>query len=67
MFLNGGMRHPFFFLRPDHRAGEFYGHNFSTTNLEMIARFFEKYPEYADKTFLSIKVRVKCRRDPMYP
>ncbi|KAF8552019.1 Aldo/keto reductase [Imleria badia] len=40
MFLNGG---------------EFYGHNFSATNLEMIARFFEKYPEYVDKTFLSIK------------
>ncbi|KAF8123292.1 NADP-dependent oxidoreductase domain-containing protein [Boletus edulis] len=40
MFLNGG---------------EFYGHNMATTNLEMIARFFEKYPEYVDRTFLSIK------------
>jgi pyridoxine 4-dehydrogenase len=40
MFLNGG---------------EFYGHNMSTTNLEMISRFFEKYPEYVDRTFLSIK------------
>ena len=38
------------------RTGEFYGHNMSTTNLEMIARFFEKYPEYVDRTFLSIKV-----------
>ncbi|KAG6377178.1 NADP-dependent oxidoreductase domain-containing protein [Boletus reticuloceps] len=36
-------------------AGEFYGHNLSTTNLEMIARFFEKYPEYVDRTFLSIE------------
>ncbi|KAN0088007.1 NADP-dependent oxidoreductase domain containing protein [Tylopilus felleus] len=36
-------------------GGEFYGHNWSTTNLEMIARFFEKYPEYVDKTFLSVK------------
>ncbi|KIK23398.1 hypothetical protein PISMIDRAFT_679360 [Pisolithus microcarpus 441] len=36
-------------------AGEFYGHNLSTTNLEMIARFFEKYPSYADKAFLSVK------------
>ncbi|KAG6379391.1 NADP-dependent oxidoreductase domain-containing protein [Boletus reticuloceps] len=40
MFLNGG---------------EFYGHNMATTNLEMIARFLEKYPEYVDRTFLSIK------------
>ncbi|KAG1756512.1 NADP-dependent oxidoreductase domain-containing protein [Suillus paluster] len=31
-------------------GGEFYGQNLSTTNLEMIARFFEKYPDYADKT-----------------
>jgi hypothetical protein len=37
--------------------GEFYGHNLATTNLEMIARFFEKYPDYVDKTFLSIKVQ----------
>ncbi|KAG2158383.1 NADP-dependent oxidoreductase domain-containing protein [Suillus bovinus] len=44
MFLNGG---------------EFYGHNFSTTNLEMIARFFEQYPDYVDKTFLSIKGGLK--------
>ncbi|KAG9308800.1 NADP-dependent oxidoreductase domain-containing protein [Chiua virens] len=44
MFLNGG---------------EFYGHNFSTTNLDMIARFFEKYPEYVDRTFLSIKGGVR--------
>ncbi|KAG1905976.1 NADP-dependent oxidoreductase domain-containing protein [Suillus fuscotomentosus] len=44
MFLNGG---------------EFYGHNLSTANLEMIARFFEKYPDYVDKTFLSIKGGIK--------
>lgn len=24
----------------------------------MLARFFEKYPEYAGRTFLSVKVRV---------
>ncbi|KZT11238.1 aldo/keto reductase [Laetiporus sulphureus 93-53] len=36
-------------------SGEFYGPNFSTANLELLARFFEKYPEYADKTFLSVK------------
>ncbi|KAG1827030.1 NADP-dependent oxidoreductase domain-containing protein [Suillus subaureus] len=44
MFLNGG---------------EFYGHDLTTTNLEMIARFFEKYPDYVDKTFLSIKGGIK--------
>ncbi|KAF8844589.1 aldo/keto reductase [Paxillus ammoniavirescens] len=44
MFLNGG---------------EFYGHNLSTTNIEMIARFFEKYPEYVDRTFLSVKGGLK--------
>ncbi|KAN0087654.1 NADP-dependent oxidoreductase domain containing protein [Tylopilus felleus] len=44
MFLNGG---------------EFYGHNLSTANLEMIARFFEKYPEFVDRTFLSIKGALK--------
>jgi hypothetical protein len=37
--------------------GEFYGQNLATTNLEIIARFFEKYPDYADKTFLSVKVQ----------
>ncbi|KAH7889301.1 aldo/keto reductase [Phlebopus sp. FC_14] len=40
-------------------GGEFYGQNFANTNLEMIARFFEKYPEYADKTFLSVKGGLK--------
>jgi pyridoxine 4-dehydrogenase len=36
-------------------SGEFYGQDFSTGNLELIARFFDKYPEYADRTFLSVK------------
>ncbi|KAI0773744.1 NADP-dependent oxidoreductase domain-containing protein [Fomes fomentarius] len=31
-------------------SGEFYG-----ANLQLLARFFAKYPEYADKTFLSVK------------
>lgn len=59
MFLSGGAWKlcnmlNFFHWIP--RTGEFYGHNMSTTNLEMISRFFEKYPEYVDRTFLSIKV-----------
>ncbi|KIJ26326.1 hypothetical protein M422DRAFT_272616 [Sphaerobolus stellatus SS14] len=36
-------------------SGEFYGQNFSTANLELLARFYKKYPEYADKTVLSVK------------
>ena len=27
----------------------------TTANLELLARFFEKYPDYADRTFLSVK------------
>lgn len=37
--------------------GEFYGINPPEANLELLARFFEKYPSYADKAFLSVKVR----------
>jgi pyridoxine 4-dehydrogenase len=37
--------------------GEFYGSNSSAANLELLARFFHKYPEYAEKAFLSVKVR----------
>lgn len=36
-------------------TGEFYGINPVTANLELVARFFEKYPDYADKAFLSVK------------
>jgi pyridoxine 4-dehydrogenase len=36
-------------------SGEFYGQDLGTANLELVARFFEKYPEYADRTFLSVK------------
>lgn len=27
----------------------------TTANLDLVARFFEKYPGYADRTFLSVK------------
>ena len=36
-------------------VGEFYGQGFTVTNLELVARFFEKYPEYTDRAFLSVK------------
>lgn len=39
-------------------SGEFYGTNPRTANLELLARFFTKYPHLADRTFLSVKVRI---------
>ena len=39
-----------------HLLGDFYGANMSLGNLELLARFYDKYPDYADKTFLSVKV-----------
>ncbi|KAH9922355.1 aldo/keto reductase [Epithele typhae] len=36
-------------------TGEFYGNGFSIANLELVARFFAKYPEYAPRSFLSVK------------
>jgi pyridoxine 4-dehydrogenase len=38
-------------------AGVFYGRgpNGESTNIQLLARFFAKYPEYADKVFLSVK------------
>ena len=36
-------------------AGEYYATGLTTANLELISRFFEKYPEYADRAFLSVK------------
>lgn len=44
--------------------GEFYGVSPREANLELIARFFEKYPSYADKAFLSVKVPSQCRLSP---
>ncbi|KAI0818942.1 aldo/keto reductase [Irpex lacteus] len=36
-------------------SSEFYAQDLGTGNLELLSRFFEKYPEYADRTFLSVK------------
>ena len=36
--------------------GEFYARDLGTGNLEMLSRFYEKYPDYADRTFLMVKV-----------
>lgn len=40
----------------DGDIGEFYGRNPREANLDLLSRFFEKYPELADKAFLSVKV-----------
>ena len=34
---------------------EFYGHQPPTANLELLGRFFTKYPQYKDRAFLSVK------------
>ncbi|KAI1793023.1 aldo/keto reductase [Ganoderma leucocontextum] len=36
-------------------SAEFYGHGWTTGKLELLARFFQKHKDYADKTFLSVK------------
>ncbi|CAE6364286.1 unnamed protein product [Rhizoctonia solani] len=36
-------------------SGEFYGLAPRIANLELLNRFFNKYPEYAERTFLSVK------------
>ncbi|KAJ3540596.1 hypothetical protein NM688_g6206 [Phlebia brevispora] len=36
-------------------SSEFYSPDFGPANLEMLSRFFEKHPEYADRTVLSVK------------
>jgi pyridoxine 4-dehydrogenase len=56
MFLNSGGFHmsiPFVALHVF--SAEFYGQGLTTANLDLLARFFTKYPEYAERTFLSVK------------
>ncbi|KAG9045546.1 hypothetical protein FS837_006120 [Tulasnella sp. UAMH 9824] len=36
-------------------SAEFYGEDRDVANLEMLSRFFAKFPELADRTFLSVK------------
>ncbi|KAJ4475706.1 aldo/keto reductase [Lentinula aciculospora] len=40
-------------------SGEFYAMDLSTGNLKLLSIFYAKYPEYADKTFLSVKGSVR--------
>jgi len=39
-----------------HFTGEFYANDLGPVNLDLLAAFFEEYPDYADKAFLSVKV-----------
>ncbi|KAJ7150916.1 aldo/keto reductase [Mycena crocata] len=48
-------------------SGEFYGKNMGTANLEMLSRFYAKYPEYADTTFLSVKGAFNTAADAYGP
>ncbi|TBU50915.1 aldo/keto reductase [Dichomitus squalens] len=41
-------------------SAEFYAAGFTTENLELLSRFYEKYPEYVEKTFLSVKGGMKA-------
>ncbi|KAL1939742.1 hypothetical protein VTO73DRAFT_9775 [Trametes versicolor] len=36
-------------------SAQFYGPGMSTHNLEIVSRFFEKYPEYTERAFLMVK------------
>ncbi|KAF8307612.1 aldo/keto reductase [Clavulina sp. PMI_390] len=36
-------------------SGEFYGVNQPTANLELLSRFFSKFPEYTDRALLQVK------------
>ncbi|KAF8573346.1 aldo/keto reductase [Ramaria rubella] len=36
-------------------SGDFYASDLSTGNLELLARFYKRYPEYIDKTVLCVK------------
>ena len=62
MMLNSGMpsyRFQLHDLSETHAhlsPGEFYAPDAGTANLELLARFYAKYPEYVDRTFLSVKV-----------
>ncbi|KAF7790846.1 hypothetical protein EIP86_001803 [Pleurotus ostreatoroseus] len=42
-------------------SSEFYAADLGPGNLEMLSRFFEKYPEYAERTFLSVKGGTKYK------
>ncbi|KAH6912092.1 aldo/keto reductase [Coprinopsis sp. MPI-PUGE-AT-0042] len=48
-------------------SADFYAYNRGLDNLEMLSRFFSKYPEYADKTYLSVKGGMDFSQFPPVP
>ncbi|KAJ7869163.1 aldo/keto reductase [Mycena olivaceomarginata] len=42
-------------------SGDFYSKTLGPENLEMLGRFYTKHPDYADKTFLSVKGAIRNR------
>jgi hypothetical protein len=50
----------------DNALGEFYGPGSIVANLELVAHFFEKFSEYADWTFLSLKDGLAPRKPAVY-
>ncbi|KAG8949112.1 hypothetical protein FRC04_009058 [Tulasnella sp. 424] len=44
-------------------SAEFYGEDRDTANLEMLSRFFAQYPEFVDRTFLSVKGTMSAAPD----
>lgn len=69
MILNSGMsaspipNHSVDVVPPMHpilTLAEFYGVNPETYNLQLLSRFFEKYPSYTDKAFLCVKGGLKA-------
>ncbi|KAF9056835.1 aldo/keto reductase [Rhodocollybia butyracea] len=40
-------------------SGEFYAMDRGTANLQLLSRFYSKYPEYADKTYVSVKGSIR--------
>lgn len=62
VFLNSGQYYYYYRIFRVYmiyfELADFYGHgdNGPTANLKLLQRFFSKYPEYADRAYLSVKV-----------
>ena len=61
LFINSGEFTTVYLLGPRTNntfhisVGDFYGYDRPSANLDLLAAFYEEHPEYADRTFLSVK------------